>query len=133
MGHRIGKIQHQVQAVNGNKSTCVGSLRDKMYHTQPRSRGAGQQDRKLDFPTINNEAEYEALIAGLGLAGTLRVKNFKVYGDLKLVISQVKGEFKVIYETMAKYVRLVWVVVTQFDECHVEHIPREENAKADTI
>ncbi|KAL8134178.1 hypothetical protein AgCh_009294 [Apium graveolens] len=35
---------------------------------------------KLDFPTTNNEAEYEALIAGLGLAGTLRVKNKKVCG-----------------------------------------------------
>ncbi|KAL8099611.1 hypothetical protein AgCh_032031 [Apium graveolens] len=42
---------------------------------------------KLDFPTTNNEAEYEALIAGLGLAGTLRVKNLKVRGDSKLIIS----------------------------------------------
>ena len=49
---------------------------------------------KLDFPTTNNEAKYEALIAGLGLAGTLRVKNLKVRGDLKLIVSQVKGEFE---------------------------------------
>ena len=82
---------------------------------------------KLDFPTTNNEAEYEALIAGLGLAGTLRVKN------LKLVISQVRGEFEERDDTMAKYVRLVRVVMTQFDECHVEHIPREENAKVDVL
>ncbi|KAL8134606.1 hypothetical protein AgCh_009579 [Apium graveolens] len=88
---------------------------------------------KLDFPTTNNEAEYEALIAGLGLAGTLRVKNLKVYGDSKLVISQVKGEFEARDDTMAKYVRLVRAVMTQFDECHVEHIPREENAKADAL
>ena len=83
---------------------------------------------KLDFPTTNNEAEYEDLIAGFGLAGTLRVKNLKVCGDSKLVISQVKGEFEARDETMAKYIRLVRVVMTQFDECHVEHIPREENA-----
>ena len=37
---------------------------------------------KLDFPTTNNEAEYEALIAGLGLVGTLRVKNLKVCGEV---------------------------------------------------
>lgn len=30
---------------------------------------------KLDFPTKNNEAEYEALIAGLGLARAVRAKN----------------------------------------------------------
>ncbi|KAL8088405.1 hypothetical protein AgCh_038254 [Apium graveolens] len=86
---------------------------------------------KLDFPTTNNEAEYEALIASIGLAGTLRVKNLKVCGDSKLVISQVKGEFEARDETMAKYVRLVRAVMTQFDECHVKHIPREENSKAD--
>ncbi|KAL8105088.1 hypothetical protein AgCh_029034 [Apium graveolens] len=88
---------------------------------------------KLDFPTTNNEAEYEALIAGLGLAGTLRVKNLRVHGDSKLIISQVKGEFEAKDDTMAKYVRLVRAVMTQFNECHVEHIPREENAKADAL
>ncbi|KAL8108705.1 hypothetical protein AgCh_008657 [Apium graveolens] len=88
---------------------------------------------KLDFPTTNNEAEYEALIAGLGLAGTLRVKNLKVRGDSKLIISQVKGEFEARDDTMAKYVRLVRAVMTQFNECHVEHIPREENVKADAL
>ncbi|XP_074374516.1 uncharacterized protein LOC141714919 [Apium graveolens] len=34
---------------------------------------------------------------------------------------------------MAKYVRLVRAVMTQFDEYHVEHIPREENIKADAL
>ncbi|KAL8134680.1 hypothetical protein AgCh_009635 [Apium graveolens] len=88
---------------------------------------------KLDFPTTNNEAEYEALIAGLGLAGILRVKNLKVRGDSKLIISQVQGEFEARDDTMAKYVRLVRAVMTQFNECHIEHIPREENAKADAL
>ncbi|XP_074323847.1 uncharacterized protein LOC141660757 [Apium graveolens] len=88
---------------------------------------------KLDFPTMNNKAEYEALIAGLRLAGTLRVKNLKVCGDSKLVISQVKEEFEARDETMAKYVCLVRSVMTQFDECHVEHIPRDENAKVDAL
>ncbi|KAL8135308.1 hypothetical protein AgCh_010101 [Apium graveolens] len=87
----------------------------------------------LDFLTTNNEAEYEALIVGLSLAGTLRVKNLKVCGDSKLVISQVKGEFEARDETMARYVHLVRVVMTQFDKFHVEHIPREENAKADAL
>ncbi|XP_074342348.1 uncharacterized protein LOC141679874 [Apium graveolens] len=34
---------------------------------------------------------------------------------------------------MVKYVRLVRAVMTLFDECHVEHISREENAKADAL
>ncbi|XP_074346557.1 uncharacterized protein LOC141685348 [Apium graveolens] len=87
----------------------------------------------LDFPNTNNEVEYEAQIAGLSLAGTLRIKNLKVCGDSKLVISQVKVEFEAKDETMAKYVCLVRAVMTKFDECHVEHIPKEENTKADAF
>ena len=33
------------------------------------------------FPMSNNEAEYEALIAGLKLKKELRVENLKVYSD----------------------------------------------------
>nr|XP_017227794.1 PREDICTED: uncharacterized protein LOC108203390 [Daucus carota subsp. sativus] len=88
---------------------------------------------KLDFPTTNNEAEYEALIAGLGLARTLRVKNLKVYGDSRLVVSQVNGEFEAREETMLRYLRIVKAQMTQFEECLVEHIPKEENAKSDAL
>ena len=42
---------------------------------------------KMDFPTTNNEAEYEALIAGLGLANAVRAKNLKICGDSRLIIS----------------------------------------------
>ena len=35
----------------------------------------------LDFPTTNNKVEYEALIAGIGLAKALRVKNKQICGD----------------------------------------------------
>ena len=35
----------------------------------------------LDFPTTNNEVEYEALIAGLDLARAARDKNLVVYCD----------------------------------------------------
>ncbi|KAL8114961.1 hypothetical protein AgCh_021692 [Apium graveolens] len=55
---------------------------------------------KMDFPTTNNEAEYEALIVGLGLARVARVKNHNIYGDSRLVVAQVNGEFEAL--------RLVW-------------------------
>ena len=49
---------------------------------------------KLDFPTTNNEAEYEALIAGLGLARAVRAKNLKVCEDSRLVVAQVNGSLR---------------------------------------
>lgn len=48
---------------------------------------------KLDFSTTNNEAEYEVLISGHGLAEILRVKNLKIRRDSRMVVSQVNGNF----------------------------------------
>lgn len=41
---------------------------------------------RLEFPTINNEAEYEALIARLDITKELGVQDLKVYSDSQLVI-----------------------------------------------
>ncbi|XP_074366861.1 uncharacterized protein LOC141707523 [Apium graveolens] len=87
----------------------------------------------LDFPTINNEAEYEALITGLGLARTVRAKNLKVCRGSRLVVVQVNGEFKANDGTMAKYLRVVKGILTQFDEWYTEHVMREENTTADAL
>ncbi|XP_074337389.1 uncharacterized protein LOC141674577 [Apium graveolens] len=67
---------------------------------------------KLDFPTTNNEAEYEALIVGLGLARAVMAKNLKVCGDSRLVVAQVNGEFEAKDDTMAKYLRVVKGILT---------------------
>ena len=88
---------------------------------------------KLDFPTTNNEAEYEALIAGIGLANSLRAKNIKICGDSRLIVSQVNGDYQAKEETMKEYLKIVKALITQFEECHIEHIPREENMKADAL
>ncbi|XP_074323600.1 uncharacterized protein LOC141660511 [Apium graveolens] len=88
---------------------------------------------KLDFPITNNEAEYETLIAGLGLARAVRAKNLKVCGDSRLVVAQVNGEFDTKDDTMAKYLRVVKGILTQFDEWYAEHVPREENTTTNAL
>ena len=42
---------------------------------------------RFGFPTSNNEAEYEALIARLKLEKELKIKNLKVYIDSQLVVN----------------------------------------------
>ena len=39
----------------------------------------------------NNEAEYEALLAGLDLARKLGAENLKIHYDSLLIVNQVKG------------------------------------------
>ena len=58
---------------------------------------------RLGFPTTNNEAEYEALIAGLDLAKAAGAKNLVVYCDSQVVTSQVNGDYECKNERMKKY------------------------------
>jgi len=47
-----------------------------------------KQGIRLGFKASNNEAEYEALIAGLQKAQTLGAKQLQVFGDSQLVSNQ---------------------------------------------
>ena len=61
---------------------------------------------RLQFPTWNNEAEYEALITGLHLAKEMRVEKVKVYNDYQLVVNQVKGDYQAKGENMVVYLKI---------------------------
>ena len=41
---------------------------------------------RLEFPSTNNEAEYEALIAGLRIAKELNIKALQIYSDSQLIV-----------------------------------------------
>ncbi len=58
---------------------------------------------KLMYGCSNNEAEYEALIAGLELAAEKGAKNLNIQGDSRLVVQQLKGEFAVKEPALTKY------------------------------
>ena len=49
---------------------------------------------QLDFPTINNEVEYEALIVGLDLAKVAGATNLVLYSDSQVVTSQINGKYE---------------------------------------
>ena len=58
---------------------------------------------RFTFRASNNEAEYEALLAGLRLAKKLQVDSFLIFSDSKLVVSQISGEFQARDDRMAAY------------------------------
>ena len=81
----------------------------------------------LCFDCTNNMVEYEACILGLKAAIDLRIKFLSVYGDLALVISQVKGEWDTKHPNLILYKELVLNLIPYFEEVTFEHFPREEN------
>ncbi|XP_074323408.1 uncharacterized protein LOC141660329 [Apium graveolens] len=82
---------------------------------------------------MNNEAEYEVLISNLGLAEDVKSKNLKVGGDSRLVVAQVNGKFEAKDDTMAKYLRVMKGILTQFNEWYTEHDLREENTTTNAL
>ena len=66
--------------------------------------GAGYTVR---LPRFNNEAEYEAYLAGIDLVIFVSSEKIIIQSDSQLVVGQVNGEYKTRDQRMAKYVCLV--------------------------
>ena len=62
-----------------------------------------EKSLKLDFLATNNEAEYEALLMGMAMVQRMDGKSVKFFSNSRLVIGQVKGEFKAKDERMQRY------------------------------
>ncbi|GJW23581.1 reverse transcriptase domain-containing protein [Tanacetum coccineum] len=69
---------------------------------------------RFQFETTNNEAEYEALIAGLRIAEKMGVKNLEVNVDSKLVANQVNETYIAKETDMVKYLEKVKALTNTF-------------------
>ncbi|GJX29011.1 reverse transcriptase domain-containing protein [Tanacetum coccineum] len=87
----------------------------------------------VDFTASNNEAEYEALIAGLRIAAQMGVRNVHVSVDSKLVANQVLGAYVAKEENMIKYLEKVKSLVSGFANFSISQVPRSKNKKADAL
>ena len=81
---------------------------------------------RLDFPTTNNEAEYEALVAGLDLTKAAGVENMIMHCDSQVITSQINGDYECRNERMKKYLEEVKSRINGL-EVKFGQIPREEN------
>ncbi|XP_057969549.1 uncharacterized protein LOC131158704 [Malania oleifera] len=79
---------------------------------------------KLEFSATNNDAEYEALLAGLRLAETLGVARIKVSSDSQMVVEQLKGEFEAREQRMKKYLAKAQEYAKGFIYFDIEHVSR---------
>ncbi|XP_058071115.1 uncharacterized protein LOC131220168 [Magnolia sinica] len=73
---------------------------------------------RFEFKALNNEAEYEALLAGLMLAASLGVQSLQVRCDSQLVVNHIFTKYE------AKETRMI---------SYLDEIPRVENSWADTL
>ncbi|XP_071917217.1 uncharacterized protein [Coffea arabica] len=88
---------------------------------------------RFDFPTSNNEAEYETLLIGLRIAHQMGVTAIRVRSDSQLVVYQVRGEYEAKEEVMKKYLAKVQEATALFDTFEIERVPRSQNKRADAL
>jgi ribonuclease HI len=84
-------------------------------------------------PDTVNVAEYHGLIDGLRDARRLGVKRLHVKMDSQLIVRQLSGEYRVKAKNLRPLYERVGKLISSFDEFTCEHVPREENKRADEL
>ena len=74
-----------------------------------------EKSLRLDFSATNNEAEYEALVEGMAMVQRMGGKSIRLFSDSRLVVGQVRGEFKAKVERMQGYLSQVKCLQLKFD------------------
>ena len=92
-----------------------------------------EQCLKLNFLVTNNEAEYEAFIAGLTSASKLKIPELHIFSDSKLVVNQVTEKFEAQRAKMVKYLAMVKNLLTKFRVIKIEQVGRDLNSHADAL
>ncbi|HLD20429.1 MAG TPA: ribonuclease HI family protein [Patescibacteria group bacterium] len=83
--------------------------------------------------TTNNQAEYQALLAGLEYAHKKRIKNIHCFLDSELVVKQLNREYKVKDKNLAKLFVKAWNICQTFSHITFTAVPRAKNKHADAL
>lgn len=81
----------------------------------------------------NNEAEYQAAIAGLERALALGGGAVDLRMDSELVIRQLQGRYRVRNARLIPHYQRLVTLLGRFDPVTFEHVPRARNKRADEL
>ncbi|BFG30870.1 hypothetical protein CerSpe_171440 [Prunus speciosa] len=92
-----------------------------------------EQAITLGFLASNNEAEYEALLAGLRLAKELSIKKLAIYSDSQLITNQASREYMTKHPRMILYLDKVQELLKAFPTFTIQQVLQAKNAYADAL
>lgn len=86
-----------------------------------------------EYKCTSNEAEYCGLIFGLMCARDYYIRSLKVYGDSKVVINHMTGEFQVRSQNLRQFYAKASSIAKKFSRIELQWIDRNENTQADRL
>ncbi|CAL9004777.1 unnamed protein product [Prunus brigantina] len=92
-----------------------------------------EYDLRFRFRASNNEAEYEALLAGLRLAKELGAEHIIIHSDSQLVVNQVIDAYQTREPHITAYVQKVKAILLRYRSHSITQIPRTHNTRADPL
>lgn len=98
----------------------------------PEGREVHTVSRRLGRAT-NNEAEYQAAIAGLEAALALGATAVDLRMDSELIVRQLQYRYRVRNPRLQPFFHRIIELRNRFDGFDVEHVPRERNKRADQL
>lgn len=87
----------------------------------------------LSFACTNNVVEYKALLLVLRLAEKHGIKNLKVIGDSKLVISHIRSKYASNNKRLKQYRNVVWDEIKKIYAFNIDWKERSHNRMADLL
>lgn len=88
---------------------------------------------RLGFKALNNEAEYEALLARLRAVLHLGAKDVEIYSDSRLVVYQIVGSFEARDSRMKAYLNAAKQIISRFGTVKVAQVGWAQNRHADSL
>ena len=83
--------------------------------------------------TINNQAEYEAILKGLQLLQEVKAQSIEVFGDSQLIINQLIGLYECKEDTLKGYYDECQKLLKEFLHVSFQLIPRAQNQEANRL
>jgi ribonuclease HI len=83
--------------------------------------------------STNNQAEYQALIAGLEAVQRYQPESVTVRSDSEFMVKQINGQYRVRHPEIIPLYQQAIELATSFASFNIVHVPREQNPGADRV
>ncbi|GJQ90430.1 reverse transcriptase domain-containing protein [Tanacetum coccineum] len=143
MGYRTGRACHKVPTKNIDKGLKLWKL---FADSSSNKGGLGAElilknpdgveftyALRFEFKALNNEAKYEALLAGLRIADSMGVRGIEAFLDSKLVENQMIDLYQAKEDAMQRYLSKSKDLITCFETFSITQVLRIQNKQADAL